>query len=373
MITLFDHVTSCECEIVSCKYSYVGCDVKKMKKDIKKHEEEDDKHHLHLALQSVAIPTLSHGESIVFKITDYSLKKRNNEVFTCDPFYTHTNGYKMCLKVFLNGTESGAGTHVSVATCLLQGPFDKYLKWPFTWTIMVEALNQFHDTGNMFHDFKHNVDQSGGQCFEEQFLSHKCISQYPTILNNDTMYFRVKITNQDYLPWLECGKQINRKLAKDCYRYANKEPLVLKVQNYQMLRESNKKYKYSFWSAPSGYNMRIIVFCNGYGNGKGSHVSVAFELCEGPYDKMLPWPFQGTVKIILLNQLANDYHHSIILKPTIADCMITGEFYYNAQYIRQDRLQGHGDQQFLMDNTLYFRFSVSTASMPKPWLVCTDS
>ncbi len=193
MTTLFDHVTSCECAVVSCKYSYVGCDVEKMKKDIKKHEEEDDKHHLHLALQSVAIPTLSHGESIVFKITDYSLKKRNKEVFTCDPFYTHTNGYKMCVKVFLNGTESGAGTHVSVATCLLQGPFDKHLKWPFTWTVKIEILDQIRETSNIFYDYKFNVDQSDGQCCGEQFTSHKYISQDSKLLNNDTMYFRVWI------------------------------------------------------------------------------------------------------------------------------------------------------------------------------------
>ncbi len=366
-------MTSCECEVVSCKYSYVGCHVKKIKKDIKKHEEEDDKHHLHLALQSVAIPTLSHRESIVFKITDYSLKKRNSEVFTCDPFYTHTNGYKMCVKVFLNGTESGAGTHVSVATCLLQGPFDKYLKWPFTWTIEVEALNQFHETGNKFHDFKHNVDQSGGQCCKELFVSHEIISEDPTILNNDTMYFRVVITNQDYLPWLECGKQINRKLAKECCRYANKEPLVFKVQNYQMLRKSDTKYQYPFFSAPYGYNMGILVFCNGYGNGTGSHVSVGIELMEGPYDKVLSWPFQGTVKIELLNQLSNDYHCSLILKPTNADYINSGRMYYEQQFIRQDQLRGHGNQVFLMDDTLYFRFSVSTASMPKPWLVCTNS
>ncbi len=372
MATLVDHVTSCECEIVSCKYSYVGCAAKKMKKDIKKHEEEDDKHHLHLALQSVAIPTLSHGESIVFKITDYSLKRRNNEVFTCDPFYTHTNGYKMCVKVFLNGTESGAGTHVSVATCLLQGPFDKHLKWPFTWTITVEILNQICEIGIFLAYIKHNVDQSSRQCCMEKFVSHKYISQNSMILNNDTMYLRIKKENRDYLPWLECGKQIHTKLVKECYRYANKEPLVFKILNY-MLKQSVVYCKYPFFSAPYGYNMNILVYCNGHGNGRGSHVSVGIILYEGPYDKMLHWPFQGTVKIELLNQLANDNHHSTILKPTKENDINIGKIFYIAQFIKQDQLQGHGDRQFLMDGTLYFRFSVSTVATPKPWLVCTDS
>ena len=61
--TLDKHMATCEFECVPCKYQYVGCDVKMMRKDIAQHEEEDDKKHLHLALQSVAIPTLSDGES----------------------------------------------------------------------------------------------------------------------------------------------------------------------------------------------------------------------------------------------------------------------------------------------------------------------
>ncbi len=118
--------------------------------------------------------------------------------------------------------------------------------------------------------------------------------------------------------------------------------------------------------------MSILVYCNGLNNGYGSHVSVAIELEEGPYDKILSWPFQGTVKIELLNQLANDYHCSLILELT-KEGLNSGEMYYDTKFIRQDQLQGHGNQQFLMDDTLYFRFSVSTVSMPKPWLVCTDS
>ena len=59
--TLDKHMVTCEFECVPCKYQYVGCDVKMTRKDITQHEEEDDKKHLHLALQSVAIPTLSDG------------------------------------------------------------------------------------------------------------------------------------------------------------------------------------------------------------------------------------------------------------------------------------------------------------------------
>ena len=108
-------MTTCEFECVPCKYQYVGCDVKMTRKDITQHEEEDDKKHLHLALKSMAIPTLSGGESLVFKMTNYSSKKKNKEIFFSDPFYSHLNGYKIGVKIHVNGTGSGEGTHMSVS------------------------------------------------------------------------------------------------------------------------------------------------------------------------------------------------------------------------------------------------------------------
>ena len=47
------------------------------------------------------------------------------------PFFTHPHGYKMCIHVYPNGIGNGEGTHVSVFTCLMQGPYDDQLKWPF--------------------------------------------------------------------------------------------------------------------------------------------------------------------------------------------------------------------------------------------------
>jgi len=46
------------------------------KKDIEKPQQQDS-HHLHLALHSVAVPTLSD----VFKVTEYSRSKESNKEF----------------------------------------------------------------------------------------------------------------------------------------------------------------------------------------------------------------------------------------------------------------------------------------------------
>ena len=60
---------------------------------------------------------------------------------------------------------------------------------------------------------------------------------------------------------------------------------------------------------PCGYKMYIIVYPNGDDEAQGSHVSVYLRLLEGRNDESLHWPFGGTIKFELLNQLADDSHH----------------------------------------------------------------
>ena len=64
------------------------------------------------------------------------------------PFFTHPHGYRMCIHVYPNGTGDGEGTHVSVFTCLMQGPFDDQLKWPFRGEVTIQIVNQ---AGNYSH------------------------------------------------------------------------------------------------------------------------------------------------------------------------------------------------------------------------------
>ena len=61
------------------------------------------------------------------------------------PFYTHSHGYKFCVNVYPQGNGDGKGTHVSVYTYLMKGPFDDHLKWPFRVEITIQIVNQDGD------------------------------------------------------------------------------------------------------------------------------------------------------------------------------------------------------------------------------------
>ena len=64
-------------------------------------------------------------------MTNYEKRKKSSDQWYSPPFYTHPQGYKMCLRVYVNGSGGHKGTHVSLYAYLMRGEFDDYLKWPF--------------------------------------------------------------------------------------------------------------------------------------------------------------------------------------------------------------------------------------------------
>uniref|UniRef100_A0ACB8EGL9 Uncharacterized protein n=1 Tax=Sphaerodactylus townsendi TaxID=933632 RepID=A0ACB8EGL9_9SAUR len=50
-----------------------------------------------------------------------------------------------------------------------------------------------------------------------------------------------------------------------------------------------------------GYRLCVRMYPDGDGIGKGSHLSLFLALAQGPYDDVLPWPFQQKVTFFLLD------------------------------------------------------------------------
>jgi hypothetical protein len=61
-------------------------------------------------------------------------------------------------------------------------------------------------------------------------------------------------------------------------------------------------YSPLFRPFPYGYEMRINAYLNGYGAGKGTHISLYIQLLEGENDDVLSWPFAHPVTLQLLNR-----------------------------------------------------------------------
>ena len=90
---------------------------------------------------------------------NYNMFKGSEMEWNSDGFYTHPNGYKMCLTVFANGVGRGRDSHVSVFATLMKGEYDDDLNWPFRGQVAVELLeSDFFYTNTEIEDvFRFNA------------------------------------------------------------------------------------------------------------------------------------------------------------------------------------------------------------------------
>ena len=169
-----DHLEDdCTLTKVSCPLHYAGCEVELPRKDMPEHMKDTVTHLTLLANVTLSLmkenqelkekqrateekqkkevavlkeETRQLGLSLRGFPIDFRVKYESEEEEVYLPsFYTHPHGYRMCLEVYPKGFGCGKGTHVSVLTRLMKGPFDDHLKWPFRGEITIQIANQDGD------------------------------------------------------------------------------------------------------------------------------------------------------------------------------------------------------------------------------------
>ena len=76
-----------------------------------------------------------------FTINSVSARIRNQSMIHSAPFYTHENGYKMRLEVYVGGDGNNCRGYLSIYARLLAGENDSTLKWPMNVALKIEVLN----------------------------------------------------------------------------------------------------------------------------------------------------------------------------------------------------------------------------------------
>jgi TNF receptor-associated factor 4 len=153
----------------------------------------------------------------VIKMSGFAKVKDEGNSWYSPGFYTSPGGYKMCLRVYVNG--DGDGTHVSCYIYLMSGEYDDILEWPFHGKVTIQLLNQLKDK-NHHKMVVHFVSSTplecksrvfGGKLAEgwgkPRFISHSQLDVNPSLncqyLKDDTLYFRVSVEVTSITkPWL---------------------------------------------------------------------------------------------------------------------------------------------------------------------------
>nr|CAH04636.1 tumour necrosis receptor-associated factor [Suberites domuncula] len=102
-----------------------------------------------LELQLQASLASTHNGAFLWRIPNIARRRRDavEERITSiysPPFYTGRNGYKMCIRAYLNGDGQGYNTHLSLFFVIMKGEFDNLLKWPFEHKVSMILVDQSH-------------------------------------------------------------------------------------------------------------------------------------------------------------------------------------------------------------------------------------
>ena len=208
----------CSFSLISCKFEQIGCEVKLPRKDMKDHCDSSTANHLSLMVAShtkllsmlkeltdrqqhlsrIGTPVTSFVE---FTLKNYKQLKLENDTWYSPPFYSHPQGYKMCLRVDSNGNGEGKGTHISAFVCLMKGEFDDHLKWPFRGSISLRILSQISDENDResvvgFTDKTPDAnagriikDKRGGAWGRHKFVHHDDMEE--KFLKDDCLHLQI--------------------------------------------------------------------------------------------------------------------------------------------------------------------------------------
>ena len=85
-------------------------------------------------------------------------------------------------------------------------------------------------------------------------------------------------------------------------------PLTITMDKFKQYKKNNDMlYSPTFYTHHKGYKMCVHVCANGYGECKGTHVTVSVQLMKGEFDDQLKWPFRGQIIVQLLSQVDMEY------------------------------------------------------------------
>ena len=127
---------------------------------------------------SLTLQTLqatSYDGKYIWKIPDITRRRRDALMgktvsLYSAPFYTDRFGYRMCLRVYLDGDGSGKGRYISYFLTIMKGEYDALLEWPFQLTVTLTMINQ-KGNGNIVQSFKPNPNSAS---FHQPKADMKC-------------------------------------------------------------------------------------------------------------------------------------------------------------------------------------------------------
>jgi len=122
--------------------------------------------------------------------------ERQTSVYS-PPFYTSTCGYKVSVRLYLNGDGSARGSHISIFLVILRGQYDSLLQWPFSYRVSFclcdqKTMIETNGTTQPKHIIESFRPDTNSISFQRPCSSMNIASGIPKIL----FFTRIRSTNK---------------------------------------------------------------------------------------------------------------------------------------------------------------------------------
>ena len=135
-------------------------------------------------------------------------------------------------------------------------------------------------------------------------------------------------------------------------------PVYRTIKDFNKHKQNNAElYTDPFYTSDGGYRATLAVYPNGYGPGKGTHVSAFIYLMKGPNDDNLEFPITGIFTMEILNWKGNDHHieRGILFHDNVS-------IEYRERVTTGERATGWGRPRFLSHDNLIMGSDVQYVS-----------
>ena len=161
-----------------------------------------------------AVGACGNQGQLMWKITNVheriqEAKSGRQTSFYSPPFYTHKNGFKVCLRIYLNGDGNGRNTHISLFFVILRGEYDALLRWPFRQKVMFLLIDQSMSESreNVYDAFRPDPNSSSFRRPESEMNIAsglpcfcplgKLMSPEHEYIKDNTMFIKITVDTKD--------------------------------------------------------------------------------------------------------------------------------------------------------------------------------
>nr|XP_014346563.1 PREDICTED: TNF receptor-associated factor 3-like isoform X2 [Latimeria chalumnae] len=192
---------------------YLGTSNTALESQVSQHDNLLGIHDVRLAemdLHFQVLETATYNGRLVWKICDYKHRKQEAVLgrtlsLYSQPFYTSSAGYKMCVRIYLNGDGMGKGTHLSVFFVVMRGEYDSLLPWPFRQKVTLTLMDQGPPRHHISETFKPDPkSNSFRRPTSEMNIASGCplfvsqpVLENSSYVKDDTIFIRVTVDTTD--------------------------------------------------------------------------------------------------------------------------------------------------------------------------------